>query len=94
MNEQMTPHMKVILTKLLSYSEFDINEFDFNTREWFMKNTWTDDEESEFKEWMIDYLYKNKKAQKEIMDRSNATKKRIEGTVGYFLLNFGWKSEV
>jgi len=93
MNENMTLHLKNILTKMCEYVNVDFNTIDFKEHEWFLKHAWTTNHENDFKEWMVDYLSNNKEAQKEIMNIETTDKKRINATVGFFLFTYGWKTE-
>lgn len=48
---------------------------------WYEEDTWTEEEEADFKAWAIDKVRK----------AHRWTKKKAEWEVGFFILNWGWK---
>lgn len=69
--------------KRVGLNTSDINDLT-KTPNWFQSKTWTEKEESEFKEWLIAKLRAKLKFSKTL-----ATKK-----AEYFLLNYGWSTGV
>lgn len=86
----MTKHLKIILTKMCEWVDADVNTLDFSEQEWYHKYTWADEQQNEFKAWMINYLKTNKEARYELMAFPNTDKKRIEKLVDEFIFNYGW----
>ena len=65
--------------------------WEYTKREdWYLKNTWSDEQQIEFKNWLVDYLYNNLEARKEIMNVPIRNKKTIISVVDWFLLDYGW----
>lgn len=50
--------------------------------EWYLKRTWTEEEEKDFKVWMINHLKRTLRF----------NKKSAEWETGMFMLNYGWKT--
>jgi hypothetical protein len=50
--------------------------------DWFMRHTWTSEEEDKFKEWLITEIRKD----------FEFSKKISENEANFFLLNYGWKT--
>jgi len=69
----------------------DFDKIDFYKKEWYLDYGWTEDQEAEFMNWLVEYLSKEKKARKEIMGVPSTNKQLIKKTVNYFLLSYGWK---
>ena len=51
--------------------------------DWYWKYEWTEDEENDFKLWMVKYLQKY----------SDMVDYYIDKEVGWFLLSYGWKTK-
>lgn len=61
--------------------------------EWpYEKYTWSEKQEDEFREWVIDYLYNNTAA-RHALTYCGKSKKCLRDAVGYILLMFGWRYE-
>ena len=70
----------------------DFDSIDFLKDRWFMEYEWTEKEQDKFQEWLINHLYTNTKAFKEIAASPNSkSKKNCENISKMFLLNYGWK---
>ena len=56
---------------------------------WFQRKTWTEEQESEFKKKLIDWIYNNAEARREF---NNLPKRKIDidKWVGWFLFDYGW----
>lgn len=89
----MKEHLRVTLLKMCEYVNADFDSIDFSKQEWYYEHLWTDEQQNEFKAWMIDYLKKNKEARYELLANSTANKTRIEKAVNEFIFNYGWETE-
>lgn len=87
----MSNHLKAILTKMCEWVGADYNTIDFSEQEWYYKYLWTDEQQNEFKAWMINYLKTTKEARYELLDNPITDKKRIEKAVNEFIFNYGWR---
>jgi len=86
------PETKKVFDKMAQVVGFDsIDEIDTSEDGWFMKHKWTAEQEKEFADWLTDYLYKNKKAQREILVRTTRSKKILKDAVNDFVFMYGWK---
>ena len=68
---------------------------DINTSKdnWFHAYSWSESEENEFKEWLAEYLLKNKDARKELAALPKSTKKFCKQLASEFTSNYGWKTK-
>ena len=64
----------------------------FTKKDWYLDNCWTAQEEDAFKDWLIDYLKKNREARQNLMNIPSTNKRFLEGFADAFLLNYGWRS--
>lgn len=82
---------KVLLREMCKRVGANPNEIDFSQSDWYTEYTWTENQEFDFKDWIIDYLTKNKAALSEISNSSSISKKRIEKIAVEFIFMYGWK---
>lgn len=56
---------------------------------WFQRKTWTEEQESEFKKKLIDWIYNNSEARREF---NNLPKRKIDidEWVRWFVFDYGW----
>jgi len=74
----------------MTLEELELEPDGDNWRWPYEKYTWREDEEEDFRKWLVDYVYKNKKK----LGMSYMTKKQIrEKEVPYWLLQFAWRYE-
>ena len=62
-----------------------------NEKDWFMQYEWTYSQQSEFVEWLTEYLYNDKSARDEIMNWGRKNKKLCMKVAYEFVWNWGWK---
>lgn len=54
--------------------------------DWYLKHSWTEEQQDKFKEWLVKYLYKN--ANKlDLIKNKEACRREAS----WFLLDYGWK---
>ena len=87
----MNEYVKYILKKMCSYVGADFDYIDFQDGKWFLEYSWTPEQQDEFILWLIDYLYKNKKAREAVCEHPIKDKKHLEKVAQMFILNYGWK---
>ena len=51
-----------VLKEMCKLAKVEYSKVNFHKPDWFLKTSWTDEQESKFKKWMIKYLKTNKKA--------------------------------
>jgi len=68
--------------------EIELNDYE-NQHEWpYSEYEWTEDDENEYKNWLIDHVYKYRKK----FGFSHATNKMVKNKfVSHFLLNYSWR---
>ena len=87
------PHTAIVLKKMCEIIGEDFTTFNFDEKEWYLKNTWTTKQQNEFKKWMANYIYTNKGARHEMLSIDLKNKKLINKAVEWFIFNYGWKNE-
>ena len=86
----MEEHLQTVLGKMCEMVGTNIGRVNFKEELWFTQYSWTPKQEKEFKNWMVNYLYKNSKARRAL--GCNYTSKRfIKEAVNWFVFDYGWK---
>jgi hypothetical protein len=88
------PHLGAVMDKMCSYVGIKWEDVDPTDKEWYLKHEWTTKEQDEFYDWMVDYLYNNAGARREILDGNSGRKLpkyRLRKAIGWFILSYGWK---
>jgi len=88
----MNKYLTEVFTKMCSIVGADYDSIDFSADGWYSKYEWTDEQEKEFEKWMIEFLYTNNEARRELFG-CRKVKKAIKPWVGMFLLSYGWKTK-
>ena len=86
--------LKIIMTEMCNRVNADYNTLDFkdNDNPYFMKYSWTEKEQDNFKDWMIKLFKENKNYYKLFVAFPRITK--IEKAVNFFVDNHGWKTKI
>jgi hypothetical protein len=84
-------HLNIILEKMFDSVGVIFTEDFCKTPNWFMKYSWTREQEDTFRKWLIEYLYQDIEARKELMSYAYKNKKSCERAANEFLFNYGWK---
>lgn len=89
--KQFSESLQTVLKEMCNRVGADYDSIDFSNELWYSKYEWTIQEEKQFEKWMIDYLYKNTKARKELMNCSYLKKKSyLEKVAREFTFQYGW----
>lgn len=74
--------LEKVIKEMCERVKADYSKIDTSKKDWYLKYSWTEDEQYAFKEWLVKYFHKNNVwNNKMIADREAC----------YFVLNFGWK---
>jgi len=87
-------HLKIVLKKMCEYvgADYDTIEWKNDKDPYYWKYEWSQEQENDFREWMIDYLMDNKDARLSLLEYPGTkNKKRIKKAVNFFIWNHGWK---
>jgi len=71
-------HIAIILTEMFKRVGLVYSPEFTKQDEWYRQHTWTQEEETDFKKWLVQYIKKNK------------LNIRAELEAGIFLLDYGW----
>lgn len=86
----MNKYLKEILEEMFKSVGVKFSEDLVNYPGWYMKHTWTESQEEEFKKWLIDYLNKNKEARESLMQYPSKNKKGLIKFANEFIFFCGW----
>ena len=89
----MNKYIKEILLKQCKIVKADYNKIDFKKEDWYWDYRWTEQQELEFKLWLIDYIKTNKEARNELMTIPSNNKHFLNKFADQFSLNYGWKTK-
>ena len=84
-------HLEIILKEMCKRVGANYNDIDFKDKEWYTRHEWLEEEQEDFHKWLVDYLYNNTEARKEILRYPRKNKKLINKAVTWFLFDYGWK---
>jgi hypothetical protein len=82
-----------ILSKMCGMVGTNICKINFQDSKWFSKHTWTEKQQEEFVEWLVNFLYNNYKARKQFLSIPKKNKKYIQKAVGEWIFQYGWKTQ-
>ena len=90
----MNESLKYVFTKMCEIVGVKFEDVDFSKHEWYSEHEWTKEQEKEFCDWLVNEIRTNNKVRKEITTLPyRPAKKRVEQTVMWFNLNWGWKTK-
>ena len=92
MKKEYGPHMNIILSTMCLFVGSNYSDINMQEDNWFLKHTWSEETEMEFKNWMVNYIHKIKPAQRELYNDHYMNKKLCERAVDMFMFNYGWSS--
>ena len=87
------PETKKIMEEMCRRVGAKWEDVDPTEKDWYKKHSWTSEEQEDFIEWMVDYLYKSCPARKEVLTVNGCykvPKKRIRKAIIWFVLDYGW----
>jgi aromatic ring-opening dioxygenase catalytic subunit (LigB family) len=85
----MEKHLKEILDNMCLV--VGAKDLDFKKDGWFMEYEWTEEEQEQFRKWIVKYLTENKEARQELMKWPRKHKATIEKFSREFIFNYGFK---
>ena len=85
-------YFKKALEKQCSYVDVDLEDIDGKNKDdpFFLKHTWTEEEQDEFHDWLVEY-FKDRKVAKSLTNYSYLNKKKREKVASEWILSWGWK---
>lgn len=79
-----------ILKEMCTRVGADYESIDFKKQDWFREYTWNVEDQDNFKEWIVDYVFKHSKARREFLSASIRDKEHIRKAADFFIFNYGW----
>lgn len=76
-----TSRIEDVLEKLFEVVGQEYSEDFCKESEWYLKYSWTEEQEESFKDWLISY----------IRNKDKTTIKEAKRQAGLIILNYGWK---
>lgn len=89
--KNMPEELKTILNEMCSRVNANPEDIDFKSKDWYLKYTWTEEEQDDFIKWLADFLHTNNKARK-LFNMIGNSKKQCKRGAMFFNLYFGWKT--
>jgi len=91
--KKMSKSTTTVLKKMFKIAKapYPKNDSYFKKPDWFLDYSVTKKQEDRFKEWMINYLNKDRQARIDILDMSCKNKRMIKIGVDFFVFNYFWK---
>lgn len=91
----MTTHEGIhkILSQMCTSIGVSVNLIDPKKEGWFLEYEWTEEQISDFTDWLANQLYKDKELRKAIMAYPRKTKAHCKKVALMFVLNYGWKTK-
>jgi hypothetical protein len=87
----MNQELKTILDEMCSRVNANPEDIDFKSKDWYLKYTWTEEEQDDFIKWLSNFIYNNSKARK--VFSIPKSKKYCNKVSGMFVLNYGWRTK-
>jgi len=82
----------IILKHMCEIINVDYDTINIKEEDWYLKHSWTLEQEKNFVNWLANYLYTNKEARLALYKVSHKfTKTQCEKKAGFFAFNYGWK---
>lgn len=89
----MNPYLKELLIEMFRIVGASFTEEFIQAPGWYVKYSWSQEEEFSFKEWATRHLYKSKEARQALMAFPRKNKALIAKTIDEFIFNYGWKDK-
>lgn len=86
----MNESLVVILKRMCEVVGCDYDTIDFKSNDWYTTYTWSEEQQNEFIDWMVDYLKKSSTARKD-MSILSSSKKELQRFSQFFVSMYGWK---
>lgn len=87
----MNESLVIILKHMCEVAGCDYDTIDFKSNDWYTTYTWSDEQQNEFVEWMIDYLKTSPIARKNLNILSSS-KQTLRKASEFFVSMYGWKT--
>lgn len=88
---KMGPALQTVLGKMCSMVGATPAKIDFQAPTWYWKYQWTQAQELEFRQWLIDYLRVDRAARHELVRSPTANKTRLARAADEFIFMYSWK---
>lgn len=75
------------------FSRVGLKRVNTKPKNWFLKHSWTEEEQEDFRKWLVKYLMENKEARQELMQWPRKDKKTIEKLSKEFIMNYGFTNK-
>lgn len=85
----MNEELKIILDEMCS--RVGAKDIDFEENEWYLKYSWTEEEQEDFRKWLADFFYNNSKVRR--VFHIIKSKRECNKASGMFILNYGWRTK-
>ena len=87
-------HIDIVLTEMcrrVGATLDDISDRHEVDSKWFMRYSWSQEENADFQRWLVDYLYNNSPARRDLMNLPTKNKTHLNKFAKFFTFMYGWK---
>lgn len=82
--------ISLVMREMCRRVDLPYESVDFKEPGWFMRNSWSVDEEKAFTNWLTEVLHKNQHVREGFTDHDINTKKDCRLLATSFVLTYGW----
>lgn len=88
-------HFRLVLTQMCKHCNVNVYDVKWADNEWYSNHHSTEQQEQQFKQWLADFLYNNRAAQRELLANSYsaANKKTCERFADEFWFTYGFSQK-
>jgi len=90
-NYSLNDGIRFVLVSMCSAVGAPFHKIDFFNGTWYHEYSWTEEEEKEWKEMIVDIIYNDKKVRTSLK-MNGWSKKKIKENIDWFAGNYGWKT--
>lgn len=87
------PKTKIVLNEMCKRVNVKFEDVKFWEPEWYCVKEWTEEEQNNYKKWLIDFMANDAEARRELMERPLKDKRSLEKFASWFMLDYSWKSK-
>ena len=89
--KDMPKELKVIIKEMCRRVKAPVTQINFGQPGWRELYEWTEEQQEDFRNWLINYLHKAPaRVRKDILGNNIKNKKYITNEVTHFMVDFAW----
>jgi hypothetical protein len=89
--KEFNPYLKEILEEMCIRAGTSFDKVNWGDEEWYLTHSWTEDQQEDFEDWLVEYWYNNKAARRYMISGTFIKNKgRLRLAAKEFLFLYGW----